>query len=199
MSLWSKGIDRSKSGDKRLENKSPFERYMDKIEWVDLGHDVLYARWDYPLDYKTNNECLSLNDIKNILEILPNDISIMNKNHVKWLQDNCKIIKYQDDDDKLTGLITSICCVCKSYEYIHFNLDMSTSKQLSTYFIRETDLPDRNNPLWSYIKSNIDNIELTEIGPKKFPSYLGTVKRLPSYKNNSDVKKYNIKLVKLKS
>ena len=76
---------------------------------------------------------------------------------------------------------------------------MSTPKQLSTYFIRETDLPDRNNPLWSYIKSNIDNIELTEIGPKKFPSYLGTVKRLPSFKSNCDVKKYSIKLVKLKS
>ena len=42
MSLWSKGIDRSKSGDKRLENKSPFERYMNKIEWVmDSSYKIL--------------------------------------------------------------------------------------------------------------------------------------------------------------
>ena len=60
MSLWSKGIDRSKSGDKRLENKSPFERYMNKIEWVDLGHDVLYARFGPLFAYIYENDKISI-------------------------------------------------------------------------------------------------------------------------------------------
>lgn len=199
MGLWTKGIERSKTNEKRLEDTSPIERYLSKVEWVDLGHDVLYARWDCPLDYKINSELFSFNEIMDILSIIPEDISIMNKNHVKWLQDNCKIIKYQDDDDKLNNKITSICCIGNNHDYIHFNLNMSTEKQLSTYFIKNRDLPDRpNNLLWEYFRNKLDNIELTEIGPNKFPSYLGTVKRISTFKSECDIKKYNIKFVKLK-
>ena len=202
MGLWSNGMKRSESGEKRLENMTPFERYLKDVEWVDLGHDVLYARFDYPLDYLTNEESLmSVEDIKEILDVLPEDISIMNKNHVKFLQDNCKITLYQDVDEKIRDLYTSILCVNpQTKEYISFNLDMCSPKQNTTYFLKEVDAPETNDQIKSLYFRYIDMIEVTEIGPKKFPSYLGTVKRahVPKTQSEAEIKKYMIKVVKLK-
>ena len=200
MSLWSKGLERAQSGDKRLENKSPFERYLDEVEWVDLGHDVLYARNDYPLDYRTNEGSLiSLDDIEGIVHELPENISIMNKNHIKWLQDNCKIVLYQDIDDKIRDLVTSICCVSPyTKDFVNFNLDMFAKKQLTKYYLKNIDTSEINDPIKSFWFKFNDMIEITEIGPKKFPSYLGTVKRVPVLKNLHDTKDYMIKVVKLK-
>ena len=200
MGLWSKGIERSQTGDKRLECKSPFQRYLDKVEWVDLGHDVLYARYDFPLDYTTNEGSLiSLNEITDIIIELPEGITLMNKNHVKWLQDNCKIVLYQDIDEKLRDLVTSICCVSSiTKDFINFNLDMYSKNQLTTYFLKNVDAPDTNDPIKNFIYRVTDIIEVTDIGPKKFPSYLGTVKRIPTIKTSHDLKQYMIKVVKLK-
>lgn len=201
MSLWKRGIERSKTGEKRLENKSPFEIYLDKVEWVDLGHDVLYAQFDYPLDYTTNEDSLlSLGDIIDIMNVLPPDITIMNKNHVKWLQDNCHIVLHQDIDEKVKNLVTSICCVNpKTQKYISFNLDMFSKNQVTPYYLKTIEYDDVRDPIRNIFNMMTDHIELTEIGPKKFPSYLGTVKRLNVLKYEKDTKKYMIKVVKLKN
>ena len=200
MGLWSKNVERSQTGEKRLENKSPFERYLEKVEWIDLGHDVLYPLYDFPLDYTTNEGSLiSLDDIEGIISVLPEDITIMNKNHVKWLQDNCKIALCQEKEEKERGLMTSICCVNpKNHEFIYFNLDMYSTKQNTKYFLKNVETPETNDPFKNFYFKYNDMIEITEIGPHKFPSYLGTVKRVPVLKNSHDLKEYMIKVVKLK-
>lgn len=185
MGVIGKTLIRHKKGEKRQEDKSLFEVYLDKVEWVDMGHDVLYAKYDFPIE----DGLLSIEDIEMIIEKLPKDIFIMNKNQFKWIQDNCKIIKYQDDEFKKSKIISSICCVNEQLnECIHFNLPLNMSNQSITYFIKN-------------IPTTMDYcflIEENQIGPKKFPSYLGTTKRNYLMKTDKDKKLYNIKVVKLK-
>lgn len=185
MGILSKTITRSKTNNKRLENKSPFERYLEKVEWVDIGHDVLYAKHDFPIE----DGLFSLEDIEIISENLPKDIFIMNKNQYKWIQDNCKIIKYQDDEYKNSKITSSICCINEQLnECIHFNLPLNMSDQSITYYIKT-------------ITSTMDYaflVEENQVGPKKFPSYLGTTKRKHVLKTDKDKKIYNIKIIKLK-
>ena len=156
---------------------------MKTIKWVDLGHDVLYAENDFPID----DELLSIDDINDIELNLPSGISIMNKNEYKWIQDNCKIIKYQNDKFKNSKLFNSICCM-NNMGYIHFNLPLDIPNQAITYYIKQ-------------ISSEVNlytHIEVNEIGIKKFPSYLGTTKTITKLKSDNDKKIYNLKLVKLK-
>lgn len=181
--LWNKRIQKEKSGVKRIEEKTDLDIFLESVEWVDLGHDVLYSKFDFPVD----KELLSINDLQELIKNLPTDISIMNKNCFKWIQDNCKIIKYQDETLRNSNLITSICCGNKK-GYIHFYLPLNTEKQKITYFIKE--LSSKDNIFTS--------IEVNEIGPDKFPSYLGTTRTIRKFKMDNNIKQYNIKLVKIK-
>lgn len=198
--MWSKGIRRSSSSEKRMEEMSPIERYLSKVEWVDMGHDVLYARNDYPLNYKDGDpdSLLSFDDILDIMKKLPEGVYIANRNHIKWIQDNCRMIKYQDDDDKLTGKITSICVMGKKHDYIHFNLHPDTKEQMTKYYLNNFKYTGNDNLKALFFDKFCDNIEITTIGPKRFPSYLGTPIRVPILKMDAKTKQYMIKLVKLK-
>lgn len=177
MSFWKSGINRAKTGEKRLENTTPFERYLKDIEWVDLGNpDVMYALNDFPLN--ENLDLLSINDIREIKDSLPEGFAIMTKSNVKWLKDNCEVglTKF---GSRMIG------CMSKLNGYqIFFNIYESEEKQNALYFIK-------------YLE-NENRIMMTEVGPNKFPSYLGTVIEVPNYTYNFDEKKYTIKLVKEK-
>ena len=84
--LWSKGIERSRSGEKRTEDITPFDKYIPQINWVDLGHpDILFAELDFSVLTENNDDLLSINDIKQIIKTLPKDISIMTSDHYNWL------------------------------------------------------------------------------------------------------------------
>ena len=122
MSFWRKSLKRIKNGEKRLEDMTPLDFYLSKVEWIDLGHDVLYAKTDmYP------DELFSLNEIREL--VFPENISIMNKNHFKWLQDNCKIIKLEDN---------SIHCVNKNTgEHVQFHIHENGKIMSGIYFLNE--------------------------------------------------------------
>lgn len=178
--MWKSAIKRSKSGEKRIEDTTPFERYFKHIEWVDLGNpDVLYALNDFPLDYeKYSMELLSINDIKEIQNTLPEGVTIITKANIKWLKDNCKV--------GLTKFGTQmIGCMSEINNYqIFFNTYEENNERFAIYFLKHME--DENR------------IMITEVGPKKFPSYLGTVIEVPNYTQKFDEKKYTIKLVKEK-
>lgn len=189
MGFLSKTISRAKSGDKRIEDETPFDRYLKNVEWVDMGNrNILFAKHDFPLDYLRTDNKLSFNDIKEILESLPDNISIISKSQIKWLRDNCKVIKYKIPEKEDDILYSSICCINPNTEEdIHFNLCVTNGAQEAKYFLRI--IKDRTN-------LTVPKIEINGIGPMKFPSYLGTSKIVYSFKDEE--KLYNIKLVKLK-
>lgn len=180
MGFWRTGIERGKTGEKRIEETTPFERYLKDIEWIDLGNpDVMYAMNDFPIDYEnSNNDLLSINDIRELKLILPEDVAIITKANIKWLKDNCNV-----------GLTKfgpqMIGCMSKLNGYqIFFNVYEGDEKRNALYFLK-------------YLESE-NRIMMTEVGPNKFPSYLGTVIEVPNYTYNFDEKKYTIKLVKEK-
>ena len=64
--LFKKSIDRVKSGEKRTEDLTEIDYYINEIEWVDLGHpdylfsahdkkfkiiDILDYKWDEKINY----------------------------------------------------------------------------------------------------------------------------------------------------
>lgn len=182
MGFFSKTYDRLKKGEERMEDKTPYDIYFHKIEWVDLGHpDVLFAKLDYPLDYrKEEHDQLSINDIDDIKIKLPGGVSILYKNHIKWLQDNCKVLMCSLSDDKHN--IDSIRCLSDNGESIYFNVT-NNPDNVTKYLLKRDDS--------SHI--TVNNVGF---GPRNKFSYLGTTKRewfLPN-----DVKAFHIKLVKLK-
>lgn len=178
MGMWKSGIDRVKSGDKRLEEMTPFERYFKDIEWVDMGNpDVLYALNDFPLNYENSfSELLSIDEINNIK--LPDDVSIITKANIKWLKDNCDVglTKF---GQKMVGCMSKI-----NGRQIFFNLYNTDEDPIAIYFLKHM--------------SDEARIMLTKVGPNNFPSYLGTVTEVPVYTQKFDEKKYTIKLVKEK-
>ena len=94
--FWKSSINRSKSGEKRLEDITPFERYLKDIEWVDMGYSCLFAKYDFPLDYKISDENLwSIEDLTNLN--LPEGIGVMGANEVKFLTKNAGIELIHDD------------------------------------------------------------------------------------------------------
>ncbi|MCM1218916.1 MAG: hypothetical protein NC548_30920 [Lachnospiraceae bacterium] len=193
MGFLSKTLNRAKTGGKRLESMTSLDLYLDKVEWMDLGHDVLYAKFDMPLDYLKNSDMLSINDLNEIISNLPDDISIMNKNHIKWIKDNCKVLKFQNSDMKDSDMFTSICCISDiTNEDIHFNLPTDTgSIQSIRYFLGY--VPNK-------VTSITKKINYTLVSPSNQNSYLGTPKQEFIYitGESNDYKKYYIKLVKLK-
>ena len=192
MGLWSNTFDRARNGEKRTEDLTKIDIYLKNVEWIDMGNrNILFAKHDFPLEYLHNDEKLSLNDIKEIMESLPDDVSIITKSQILWLKDNCKVVKYKTPERKNDILESSICCISeKTNEDIHFNLCMTNGGQEAKYFLKF---------LKKSSSSISQKIEYTGIGPMKFPSYLGTPKAISVYNESKfEEKLYNIKLVKLK-
>lgn len=189
MGFLSKTLGRSHKDEKRIEDSIPFDTYIKKIEWIDLGHkNFLFAKYDFPLDYtRTDENLLSIEEILEIEKRLPSNIHIITKSNLEWLKHNCKIVKYNPEnwDNFLTH---SICCISdRTDEMIHFNVSMTIGSQEQQYYIKES----KTTP--HYVA-----IEETRVGPHKFPSYLGTVKISYVYNSNMNENKYSIKLIKLK-
>ena len=87
--LWAKGIERSKTGEKRMGDLTEFDRYIETIKWVDMGHpDYLFAEYDYAGDEITGAVFKNLK--------FPKGISIMNSELYTWLLNNSK--------EKIVGL-----------------------------------------------------------------------------------------------
>lgn len=190
MGFMTRSLDRNNIKDKRLEDKTEFDIYLSKVEWVDMGNShILYAKHDFPLDYLKTDEKLSLNDIKEIIDKLPDDVKIITKGQIKWLKDNCSVVRNKENEDDI--LHSSICCISdKTGGETHFNLCMTNGAQESRYFL-------------GFLKnaSNLSiKIDKTDVGPIKFPSYLGTPKSHYVFNDekNLEEKLYNIKVVKIK-
>ena len=91
--LWSKGVERSKSSKKRLQDKTIFDEYLKTIEWVDMGHDeYLFAKEDMP-------EILNLNQIKDFINTKPDNIHFMNKKLINFLNSSCE--KFYDRHENI--------------------------------------------------------------------------------------------------
>lgn len=185
MGFLSKTYERYITGEKREEDKTPMDRYLESIRWVDLGHDdFLFAMYDFPLNYlDESSELLSLVDLEHIQQNLPEGVYVLSKGLIKWIQDNCVVMR---NVKRNTDITTSIVCASKiTANEIHFNIDVCNKSKTSKYFLKKKD-----------VVNNFQHIEINEIGPKKFPSYLGTTKEIPV--GTTEEKTYMIKLVKLK-
>lgn len=106
--LWSKGIERSKSGEIRKGDRTDFEKFIDTIEWVDIGHpDYLFSKFDF-------YEGILPDELFNLK--LPNNIKYMDNQDLKWLKKNtslthksltlpeydyCKVIEFKSDSESV--------------------------------------------------------------------------------------------------
>ena len=92
--LWNKGLNRTKSGEKRIEDITEFDRYLSNdIEWVDINHPyMLFAKFDF-------DKPLSYNDISKIK--LPTGIHIIDEELYEWIKVNCKNIDGKTINDNI--------------------------------------------------------------------------------------------------
>ena len=75
--LWNKGLNRTKSGEKRLGDITELDKYIDNVTWVDLGHkEYLFAKLEY-------NELFTVEDILNMS--FPKDIKFMDYDLFNWI------------------------------------------------------------------------------------------------------------------
>lgn len=94
--MWKSGVERAKSGEKRIEDMSDFEKYLNHVEWMDIGHEeYLFAKYDiyeepnanYYEDTR-NNFLFSIVEIKDIEKSLPKGVYIMNDDDIEWIKEN---------------------------------------------------------------------------------------------------------------
>ena len=113
--LWAKGIERSKTGEERIENTNPqFEKYLESIEWMDMGlKDKLYAKFDF-------NEGMSINQIKNLK--LPEGVEIMSGVNFYMLKGLCDISKNSTTVDEVDVKVFSVFNP-RNKDKIYFNLN----------------------------------------------------------------------------
>ena len=126
--LWSKGVNRSQTGEERIENTNPqFERYLQNIEWMDMGtKDKLYAKIDF-------SEGMSINQIKNLK--LPEGVEIMSGVDFYMLKGLCDISKksiYTPEVDVKVFSVTNPRNKDKIYFNIDFELDYYTDFERDT-------------------------------------------------------------------
>lgn len=154
----------------RIENTTPLERFAKRTDWVDLGHDdVLFSIIDYDRE-------LSISEIIEYEKDLGDGIHIMNKSHIKWIKDNCTVMKYDVTKYNCIRCVSGITGLQILFRY---------DDELGYYFINYNEKDKR--------------VEYTTVGPNKFPSYLGTP--MSSYIIDDSVmeeEKYKLKLVKEK-
>lgn len=189
--LWAKGVKRSQTGKRRGEDITEFDKYIKEIEWIDMGHpDVLYAMLDYPLIKKIDNEdvMLSIDDIKDIINNLPEDVSIMNRKQIEYLKKNTEIstdTKYEKKGDDHPNKI-----ICKNeHGEILFNLYDPYSFMFSqtTYFLKFDN---------KYKKYEYEHVQKATMGALEKPTLLGRTTTGTEFR--PDKKHYLIKLVKQK-
>ena len=76
--LWSRDTE-----PKELEDITDINEYIDTVEWVDMGHPkYLFAKYDC-------EKYFDINDIKKIIEILPQNIKIAGKREFDFLTKEC--------------------------------------------------------------------------------------------------------------
>ena len=116
----SKTINRSKSGEKRLGDKSPIDNYLKNIEWVDLGHrEYLFAKLDFE-DRFTTEELLQ------IKKSLPNGIKMLTRSQHTWLKKKCLLNENKKDGVTFTSEING--------EKIYFN-NLNPDESHFVYYI----------------------------------------------------------------
>lgn len=170
--FWKDGIKRAKSNTKRLEDKSEFDRYIETIEWVDMGHpNCLYAKYDFgTYDDFFKEEKFSLIEVLNIQKSLPEGITTMNIDELLEIKYNCY----------LSSSHSNLCAAThkKSDNEIYF----ASVKEI--YFLKI-------KPKEDYVFNEKDEkVEVIEgIGPSKV---------IQTNDRNPNDKLYRIKLVKRK-
>ena len=179
--LWSKGIERSKTGKAREGDIPEVIRQLKDIEWVDLGHKkYLFAKTSFPDEPKNLQELLSAYDIGEILKFLPEDIDVLSNKEVRWLRDNTIINRYSYPDSNGRGLVFS---TKKQSMYMNGNV---------YYFLKHftTDKATIEKHADIYVVPFVSS-------STPFTSYRATVG--PGNDENENYKKcYCLKLVKLK-
>ena len=78
--LWSKTLNRGRTGKVRLEDKHPVLDFLKEAEWVDMGHPkFLFCKTQ--MDHK-----FSIDEIHWLSKILKNKYQIMHKSMYYWLK-----------------------------------------------------------------------------------------------------------------
>ena len=103
--FWKDGIKRAKSNEKRIEDITEFDKYIETIEWVDMGDsEYLYAKFDY-------DEMFSMEDLSKLK--LPEGISIATTEEINIVRINATLY--------LSGRGEYLVCQSDDGKTIYFN------------------------------------------------------------------------------
>ena len=97
--LWSKGLERAQTGDKRKEKYTFFDEYISSIKWIDMGHpEYLFAEYDF------NERELSIQEINDFefhrsVKILSSQVFdfLQHNNISKDLTNKCDKIEFKNN------------------------------------------------------------------------------------------------------
>ena len=173
--LWSKGVDRSKTGEIRIGDLNEIDNYIRNVKWVDLGHPkYLFGQKDLPSSPEKLDELLSLNEIGELIKKLPEGVGIIDLSLLNWIKNNCKVYSFY------SGL---------KYENVEKN-DYSYLNADVYYFLKGTH---RSLSTDNHADVYINHLTYNPIG-----KYRPTIKN--EFNEDENNKKcYCVKLIKLKS
>ena len=169
-------LDRNKSGEERLGNRTPFGDYLKTVEWVDMGHPkYLFTKYDY-------DKFLSVKDIEDIIkEELPKNIKIADKKEFDYLTETCDCTIDKDPETKSPI----------------FKYSSPNQKENIVYCI----VPENSisimyfNKIFSVTDNGYAKVRIYEFATYKYPNTHTSIKNIPY---TPKVKYLSIKVVKEK-
>ena len=148
--LWAKGIERSKTGEKRQESNSVIDIYLKNVEWVDLGHrEYLFAKFDSDVKFTTE-------ELLQIKQSLPSGIKMLTRSQHTWLKKKCVLDKNRKEGVIFTSDING--------EKIYFN-NLTPDDRYFVYYLGTPMGFDEESEKWACIleyKSK-DKLEKSDI------------------------------------
>ena len=177
--LWSKGLERAQSGERRIEDRTIVDRFMDyikTIEWVDMSNEFYYAKYDFP-------EMLCVEDIIEIEKKLPNDIYMAGNKEYAFIQNTCVAEMSKNDDgddciDEISGEFED------DDHFVAFNLYKNKNNKFKEQVHYFKKYKDQNSVQW-YVTYDVvfppGNQDRRPIGLGGFGSCI-LEKNIPSYK-----------------
>lgn len=124
--FWKSGIKRTS---KREEDKTYIDRYIETIEWVDIGNpDYLFAKYDF------NDSEFSVEELLNTE--YPKGVGLMNSDEFYYVKENCEL--FLADKGNYVG------CEADNGETIYFNLRPKDDILKRMYLFKITDNKDYN-------------------------------------------------------
>ena len=139
----SKTYDRYRTGERRIEDRTVVDRFMDyitTIEWVDMSSGFLYAKYDFP-------EMLCVEDIIEIQKKLPKDIYMAGYKEYEFIKRTCNAEMSENNDgepciDEISGEFED------DDHFVSFNLYKDKNNKFKEQVHYLKNYKDYNNVQW---------------------------------------------------